>query len=142
MNDRTGRTLHAGARRRLYRKRQDQAVTAVQIQLDTDGFSYEKWGANQRCRAGDWLIDNDGDCYTVDAESFARTYRRVSPGRYLKTSCVWAEAATQSGVVSTKEGSTNYSAGDYLVSNDEEGKDAYAVTREKFLSMYDPADDS
>ena len=57
--------------RRRYRKCPDRAVIAVQIDLDTPGFTYRKWGGEQRCKAGDWLVDNDGDVYTVDRESFA-----------------------------------------------------------------------
>lgn len=57
-------------------------MVAFQLDLDTDGFTYRKWGAEQRCKRGDWLVDNGGDCYTVGAEAFARTYRRVSPGAY------------------------------------------------------------
>ena len=41
------------------------------------------------------------------------------------------------GVVRTLEGSTAYQAGDYIVDNDGSGRDMYAVTAEKFLSMYD-----
>jgi hypothetical protein len=32
-------------------------------------------GAEQRCKRGDWLVDNGGEVYTVDGDSFARTYR-------------------------------------------------------------------
>ena len=71
--------------RRRYRKKADQFVVAVQLDLDTDGFSYRKWGAEQRCQQGDWVVDNDGDHYTVDGEVFARTYRKLSPGIYVKT---------------------------------------------------------
>jgi acetylornithine deacetylase/succinyl-diaminopimelate desuccinylase-like protein len=35
-------------------------------------------------KAGDWLVDNGGDVYTVDAEVFARTYREVARGAYVK----------------------------------------------------------
>jgi hypothetical protein len=125
-----------GSRRR-YRKRADQSVTAVQLSLDTDGFVYRKWGAEQRGKPGDWLVDNDGDTYTVDREVFARTYRRVSPGQFVKTTPVWAEVATAPGVVETKEGRSHYEAGDYLVANNEDGTDAYSIGRGKFEAMYE-----
>ena len=70
-------------------------------------------------------------------EVFARTYRELSPGVYLKTTPVWASKASQAGTVRTKEGATDYQSGDYLVSNNEDGSDAYAVTAEKFESMYE-----
>ncbi len=121
-----------------FRRRPGQAVAAVQMKLDTDGLRYRKWGHEQLAKAGDWLVDNDGDVYTVDAESFARTYREVARGAYVKSAPVWAERATAAGSVATKEGSTAYAAGDWLVSNAEDGSDAYAVTAGKFETLYEP----
>ena len=123
--------------RRRYRKKADQFVVAVQLDLDTDGFIYRKWGAEQRCQQGDWVVDNDGDHYTVDGEVFARTYRKLSPGIYVKTTPIWAEVASKSGQVPTKEGASHYQAGDYLVSNNEDGTDAYCISAAKFESMYE-----
>ncbi|MCP5144483.1 MAG: hypothetical protein H6978_06635 [Gammaproteobacteria bacterium] len=123
-----------------YRKKQQQVVTAVQLALDTDGFTYRKWGGVQRCKPGDWIVNNDGDVYTVDAESFADTYAQISPGRYVKTAIVWAEVAANDGAIETKEGATQYSAGDYIVYNGPQRTDGYAVKTEKFQSMYEPAD--
>jgi len=124
------------SRRLKYVKRPSQTVLAVQIALDTRGFSYKKWGTTQTCRRGDWLVDNGGDVYTVNRASFARTYRRKAPGRYLKITPVWAEIAAAAGRVATKEGVTHYRAGDYLVFNEKSGSDAYAVTAKKFRKMY------
>lgn len=123
--------------RRRYRKRADQFVTAVQLLLETDGFSYQKWGSEQRCKPGDWLVNNDGDVYTVDGPVFADTYRQLSPGVYVKTTPVWAEVAEQPGAIDTKEGRSHYQAGDYLVSNQEDGTDAYCISADKFRTMYE-----
>ncbi len=123
--------------RRRYRKKADQFVVAVQLDLDTDGFIYRKWGAEQRCQQGDWVVDNNGDHYTVDGEVFARTYRKISPGTYVKTTPIWAEVASEPGKVITKEGASHYQAGDYLVSNNEDGTDAYCISAAKFESMYE-----
>ncbi|MCL4846856.1 MAG: hypothetical protein KJ066_10005 [Acidobacteria bacterium] len=128
------------ADRRKYRKRANQAVVAVQLALDTAGFTYEKWGGTQTCKAGDWIVDNDGDVYTVDRTTFERTYRDVGEGRFVKTTPVWAEVAREAGQVQTKEGVTHYDAGDYLVFNEEDGGDAYAVSAAKFEAMYELAD--
>ena len=76
-----GRILGPMSERRRYRKKTTSSVTAVHLDLDTTGFTYRKWGAEQRCKQGDWIVDNDGDVYTVDADVFARTYRRVSQRR-------------------------------------------------------------
>jgi hypothetical protein len=123
-----------------YVRRENQAVIAVQLALDTDGFTYQKWGGVQMCKPGDWILDNDGDIYTVDRDSFARTYRKVDGGRYVKVTPVWAELAASGGSVQTKEGTTQYRRGDYLVFNDEHGGDGYAVESEKFRAMYERAD--
>ncbi len=126
--------------RQRYRKRPDQFVVAVRLALDTDGFGYRKWGADQWCKGGDWLVDNGGDIYTVDADVFARTYREAGSGRYVKTTPVWAEIATAAGAVATKEGQSRYEAGDYLVSNNEDGTDAYCMSARKFEAMYERDD--
>lgn len=124
--------------RRRYRKKADQFVIAVRFDLDTAGFSYRKWGAEQRCKAGDWLIDNNGDIYTIDGGVFARTYRSLGPGTYVKTTPIWAEKVDQPGSVATKEGRSFYNSGDYLVSNNEDGTDVYCIVAAKFESMYEP----
>jgi hypothetical protein len=122
---------------RRYRRKPNQAVISVQLALETQGFTYTKWGSEQRCKGGDYVVDNDGEVYTVDREVFERTYRRVGPGQYIKTGHVWAEQAGGAGSVQTKEGVTHYERGDYVVSNDEAGRDRYAIGREKFEAMYE-----
>jgi hypothetical protein len=125
------------AMRLRYRKKPDQAVTAVRLALSFAGFTYEKWGAVQRAQSGDWLVDNGGDIHTVAAQSFARTYREISPGRWLKTTPIWAERATAPGAATTNEGLTHFEAGDWVVSNNEDGSDAYAISADKFEGMYE-----
>ena len=120
-----------------YRKREKQLVIAVQLNLDTDGFTYTKWGGEQKCAAGDWLVSNDGDCYTIGKDSFANTYEAFRPGQYIKTAPVWASEADEAGEVKTNEGTTEYRAGDYLVFNAIDGSDSYAVSKHKFEEMYE-----
>lgn len=128
------------AKRARYRKKASQYVVAVKLKLETNGIVYRKWGATQRAKRGDWVVDNHGDIYTVDARSFARTYKRVADGRYLKTTAVWAEVATQAGSVKTKEGRSRYRRGDYIVSNNKNGADAYCISKASFKRMYERAD--
>jgi hypothetical protein len=128
------------ARRLKYLRRASQAIIAVQLALDTAGFTYRKWGDIQRCKAGDWIVDNGGDIYTIDRETFERTYHKVGTGTYVKMAPVWAEVAREAGFVQTKEGVTHYQAGDYLVFNEEHGGDAYAMTADKFAAMYERTD--
>lgn len=124
-----------------YYKTPDKPVIAVQLDLETDGFTYQKWGSEQRCKRGDWLVFNAGETYTVDQAVFASTYRETSPGQYVKVTPIWAERAETDGVVTTKEGRTHYEAGYYLVYNSSDRTDGYAMTAEKFHSMYQRADD-
>lgn len=125
------------ADRQRYRRKPDQAVAAVQLRLETEGFHYEKWGHTQSCKAGDWIVDNQGDVYTIDDAVFASTYRELRPGAFVKITPIWAEIAQEDGSVKTKEGATQYVKGGYLVSNNEDGSDAYAISKEKFCGMYE-----
>jgi hypothetical protein len=127
------------AARRKYKKKSTAFVTAVQLDLDTEGFKYNKWGGKQVCKKGDWLVNNNGETYTVAEASFAQTYEFVSPGVYVKPTPVWAEIAAKPGRIKTKEGETAYRAGDYLVFNNEDGTDGYAMSAKSFKSMYEPA---
>ena len=126
------------AGRRRYVRRPDRPVSAVRLALETDGLVYRKWGTEQRAKPGDWIVDNEGDVYSVDADVFARTYRPSGAGTYVKAAPVWARRAAEGGSVKTKEGVTHYEAGDYLVSNDSDGLDEYAVSAAKFESLYTP----
>jgi hypothetical protein len=121
-----------------YRKKADQLVLALALELDTQGFAYQKWGGTQRCKPGDYLVNNGGDVYTVDRATFEQTYQQVAPAQYFKTAHVWAWQTSEAGSVTTKEGITHYEAGSYIVSNDPDGKDSWAVTSEKFESSYRP----
>jgi hypothetical protein len=134
------RASQSMSNRRKYVKRATEFVIAVQVDLDMDGFTYQKWGGAQRCKRGDWLVNNNGDVYTVDGDTFARTYRASGPGRYVKATPVWAEVAGTAGAIRTKEGLTHYSPGDYLVYNEADGGDGYAVESAEFDRMYEPID--
>lgn len=120
-----------------YRRKPGEPITAVRLDLETPGLHFRKWGGEQFAKQGDWLVDNGSEVYTVEAESFAKSYRMVSPGRYEKTGHVWAVRAMQAGRVATKEGHSAYDAGDWVVSNEEDGRDAYAVRAEAFERMYE-----
>jgi len=124
-----------------YRKRHKQSILAIQIKLDTPGFCYMKWGGEQKCHADDWLVNNNGDYYTISNDSFTKTYEEISPGHFAKTAPVWAYKASQAGTVKTTEGSTAYLAGDYLVANNPDGSDGYAVPRGDFENMYEEIND-
>jgi hypothetical protein len=128
------------AARLKYIKCASSLVVAVQLDLDTEGFTYQKWGGLQTCKPGDWIVNNEGDVHTVDRDTFALTYRAERPGLYRKVAPVWAEVANHDGAIKTKEGITEYKAGDYLVFNNEDGRDGYAMNAPLFQAMYEPAE--
>ena len=110
---------------------------AIRLDLQTNGFDYDKWGEKQHCKQGDWIVQNGDEVYTVDADVFASTYAAIGPAEYKKVGTVWAEQAKSAGAIDTKEGKTRYEAGDYLVYNDREQTDGYAMSRAKFEKMYE-----
>lgn len=123
-----------------YKKKPTSFITAVRLCLDTDGFIYQKWGSPQRCKQGDWLVNNNGDYYTIDGETFDKTYEYAHPGVYAKKAPVWAFQSKFKGSIETKEGRTFYEADDYIVHNNKDGTDGYAMSKEKFESMYERVD--
>ena len=121
-----------------YQKKANQIVVAVQINLDLDDLLYRKWGDQQKAKSGDWLVNNNGNVYTIDEQVFDRTYQQVSPGLYKKIAVIYATVADQSGSVETLEGRTHYLPGDYLVYEQPEQQDgAYAISKDQFESMYE-----
>lgn len=122
-----------------YRKREDTEVTAIRLNLEVESFTYRKWGGLQTCKGGDWIVDRNGNVHTVDATSFASTYKQIGPATYVKQGVVWAAPASCDGVIATKEGGTHYKQGDFLVWNDKECKDGYSIRKEIFETLYEPA---
>ena len=64
----------------------------------------------------------------------------MAPATYEKATAIWARVATEDGSVQTKEGRSHYKAGDYIVSNNEDGSDAWCISAAKFNGMYEPVD--
>ncbi len=119
-----------------YRRREMTTVTAVQIALETDGFTYRKWGEEQVARAGDWLVNNNGNVYTVDGKEFGRSYIHVRDGVYEKTAPVWAETALSDGKVRSTSGFTSFRMGDFIVYSDETKADGWAMSAKEFTRLY------
>jgi len=114
-------------------------VQAIQIVLDVQQFTYLKWGGMQTAKSGDWLVLNEGEVYTVGKDTFAATYIPNDSHTYIKVTPVWAEEAVEPGRIKTKEGETVYAENDWLVYNNEDETDGYAMSAEKFHSMYEEA---
>jgi hypothetical protein len=124
---------------RTYRQRKGTEVLAIQLNLDLEAFTYRKWGGLQTCRSGDWIVERNGSVHTVAADTFARTYKQVGPATYVKQGVVWAAPASRAGAIATLEGVTHYEEGDFLVWNDKERHDGYAIAKGIFASLYEPA---
>ncbi|MFT5135701.1 MAG: hypothetical protein ACI9XU_002114 [Arenicella sp.] len=125
-----------------YHKKAAQTIVAVQLNLDTQGLHYKKWGANQFAKKDDWLANNNGSVYSIDNAAFERAYKLVSPGQYQKVSDIYAKLADNDGSIATLEGTTHYRKGDYLVyENPNQTGDAYAISSERFKDMYELVDD-
>lgn len=127
---------------KYYKRKKTPPITAIQLNFDVPKdqkvmFKYEKWGATQQCKPGDWLAKNGDEVYTIDAESFKKTYTKVEGDLYEKTVGVYATKAKEDGSINTKEGTTHYKTGDWIVYNDEGLTDGYAISDTKMRSMYD-----
>lgn len=119
-----------------YLKKGDNLVFALQLNLPEAEIHYKKWGDEQTAKEGDWLVKNGGETYTVDRASFDQTYRKIDDQTYQKIAPVWAGVAQADGKIATKEGFTHYRAGDYLVYNNADKTDGYAITKQDFDEAY------
>ena len=86
-----------------YLQRGQTPVAAVLLNLETDGFTCRKWGGEQTCKPGDWIVDNASAVYTLDCDSFARTDCADSPDLYRKVAPNWAGLAHHDAAIKTKE---------------------------------------
>jgi hypothetical protein len=80
-------------------------------------------------------VNNHRDVYTVDADIFPiRIARSLSV--YEKTG-VYGPDRRRNRRRTDQRGATAYAPGDYLVFNDPEGCDDYAMKPEKFHELYE-----
>ena len=78
--NRSKQGVASGRVRREYKKKPTAFVTAVQLDLDNEGFTYNKWGGKQVCKRGDWLVDNNGGKYTI-SRNVCQDLSAHQPGR-------------------------------------------------------------
>lgn len=123
-----------------YERRPDGLIIAIQIRLDLEagGIAYRKWDSEQWGKRGDWLINDDGDTYTVSAENFANDYELSESGLYRNTAKVWAEEATGSGFVEIRGGTAPFVEGNMLVFSDPDRKEGQVFFYNKFNRLYRP----
>jgi PGDYG protein len=96
-------------------------------------------GAPMRAEPGDWeLTDEQGNRWTVEPETFARSYRRQPDGRYAKHELVDAVQLTYPLEVPTTEGVSTARIGDWLL-RDAAGA-VWPVPDQQFRVRYRPVD--
>lgn len=93
-------------------------------------------GSALSARAGDWLITDGVQEWTVEADIFARTYRRLPDGRFAKDAPVDAVRTDRPLDVPTLEGVARAEAGDWVL----RGVDGelWPVSDAYFRSTYTP----
>ena len=52
---------------------------------------------------------------------------------------MYARLADSAGQIETREGISQYDAGDYIVYNDRAGDDGYVISRDEFERLYEAA---
>lgn len=67
--------------------------------------------------AGDWLLSDGSDEWTVTNDVFTASYRALGDGSYQKTATVTAVQLDEPFAVDTLEGVATGAAGDWLVRN-------------------------
>jgi hypothetical protein len=93
-------------------------------------------GSALSARAGDWRLSDGVEEWTVEADIFARTYRRLPDGRFTKDAPVDAARTDRPLDVPTCEGVARAEAGDWVL----RGVDGelWTVTDAYFRSTYTP----
>lgn len=91
-------------------------------------------GDTMTAEAGDWLIVDDQDIWSITYEALHRTYRHVEGDRWERIGQVWARAALPGETVSTAEGRATALTGHRVV-RDEAGNE-WLVPTDRFASSY------
>lgn len=126
-------------------------ICAIQLKLDNLAFTFDKWGKPQSAKANDWLVEKKNDVYIIDDTSFKATYSPVLvnvfrngefvlipvPNQWYKSAPMYVIEAKEDGAIITKEGSTQYIAGDAICYNNPDLSDGWAQPMGKVLENYD-----
>lgn len=94
-------------------------------------------GSELSAAAGDWLVTDGAEEWTVVPDVFARSYRRLPDGRFAKDAPVAAVRLERATEVSTLEGVARAEPGDWLLSGVD--GEVWTVTDAYFRSHYEPA---
>lgn len=112
--------------------------TVLSYQLDTDHEWTTSGGDVLVGRAGDWLVSNDSDMWTVAADVFERTYEQLPNGRWRKTALITAVRATERTTIQTLEGPAVAEVGDWIATNPT--GESWPIKADTFARHYVPAD--
>ena len=110
-------------------------VDAVRLTEDSEWATAN--GDPLSASAGDWMLSDGGDHWSVAPDVFAASYEPVGDGRYAKTATVTAIQLTAPFAVDTLEGVATGAAGDWLVRNPT--GECWPVPAETFSKRYELA---
>lgn len=121
---------------RRYKRKGNEVVIAIQLDLDTEGFSYQKQGAERRCNAQDWLLSDRSGTYAVDDSTFARAFEEIGVGQYTMVGIVRAKVSDSAGHIRVGQRKVPHEPGDYLVWDESTQSIGYAVPKDWFEASY------
>lgn len=93
-------------------------------------------GSALSAAAGDWLVTDGAEEWTVAPDIFRRTYRRLADGRFVKQEPVRAARLDRSAEVPTLEGVARAEAGDWVLCGVD--GELWTVTDTFFRAHYEP----
>lgn len=114
-------------------------VTVQARQLDAPQEWTSRSGSLLRGQAGDWVLLDDSDEWTITDSAFVATYRQRADGSWEKPSTVRAIRIDGPVDVETPEGISHGGQGDWLVTG--RGAGAWPITARAFARRYVPIED-
>ena len=107
----------------------------VKAQKLTDTFQWQSTDGNNLVgEKGDYLIESDGNRWTVQPEIFEKTYSENSDGTFTKTAQVIAVKVNAALTINTLEGESVVHEGDYLLCG--ESADVWSIDSTNFVKKY------
>jgi hypothetical protein len=121
----------------LARGRSYRSVSVVTAQRLPDDYEWTTPNGDALSAvAGDWLLSDGADQWSVADDVFAKSYRPIGDGRYEKTATVIAVRLDEPFAVQTLEGVATGAAGDWLVRNPT--GESWPIPAATFAKRYEP----
>lgn len=104
------------------------------IQLDAPLTWNADHGSTMQAQPGDWLVQSEGDTWSVEDGIFRVTYEHLRDDLYRKVTPVLAVELPAAGTVLSREGMVEAEQGDLLVCN--VTGECWSMPKEKFFQRY------